>query len=558
MPTTFYFQDDAANVTLSGYSHNVKKAVIGSRGSGVVTKTQDTVQTADGNGIEIRDSDATSQIVWACQVNGYSQGTGTCTANFWGRESNAMANYTAAFGRATSGGGGGTADLDSAILVYDSAGNYRFDILTTPTESGTEWGTSADVRNWTTGACTSRTINDGDWLVFVPAHNVFGASSNSGYTLDFNYNGTTASANGDTYVILPDTITAYTGGVTTARGYAQSQAQIKALNVKGYAQSQAQIKTTARNYAQAQTRIRRIDAYSSIILSDTPIAYWRMDEASGLPFDSSGNNHHSDASNGSFTYSQTGIVNNNAAISFSSIASRFRVPNHTDFNLGNGPFTIEFWVKRTSIDAADWFIGSWNSDWTVIGVTITGQLGTWGGSGGSSGSWFTSTEQLLNDTNWHHVVITKNGSSRIAYIDNISLTNQALDYTLSNPTIDFYLGAGTNTDDGFVGLLDEAAVYNYVLSATQVSNHYFNAKGLFPRHAQAQATILVGGVTTSYAYAQAQAQIRGTYWNFAQAQASINKVYKGYAQTQALVYIPIYYSPTADISNNGWVRTIST
>jgi hypothetical protein len=49
-------------------------------------------------------------------------------------------------------------------------------------------------------------------------------------------------------------------------------------------------------------------SYSSEVLADSPRGYWRMNEASGNPQDSSGNGLHMDTTTGTPIYSQTGAI----------------------------------------------------------------------------------------------------------------------------------------------------------------------------------------------------------------------------------------------------------
>lgn len=214
-------------------------------------------------------------------------------------------------------------------------------------------------------------------------------------------------------------------------------------------------------------------SYDALVKFDSPIAYWRLGEASGYPQDSSGNGHHATSSSGSFTYGQAGALvgDSDDAIGFPTVADRFGIPHSTAFNVGD-VFTAECWVKRSSVNAADCFIGRWDSAGWSIGVTATGQLWAFGGGGTA---WYTSSETPLNDTNWHHIVVTKNGSTRAGYVDGVLMTNTASNTNCGDPaaSVEFVLGGWRmDVSDGFAGDLDEAAVYNYVLTADQVLAHY--------------------------------------------------------------------------------------
>ena len=71
-------------------------------------------------------------------------------------------------------------------------------------------------------------------------------------------------------------------------------------------------------------------AYATEVVADSPAAYYRMQEASGLIQDSSGNANHASASGGTATYQQTSPVVSDAsakAISFSG-DDYFSIPDH--------------------------------------------------------------------------------------------------------------------------------------------------------------------------------------------------------------------------------------
>lgn len=108
-------------------------------------------------------------------------------------------------------------------------------------------------------------------------------------------------------------------------------------------------------------------------------------------------------------------------------------------------------------------------------------------------------------------------------------------------------------------------------------------KQIYNAHGQAQAKIILSGLNV---YAQAQAQIKAVYLGyaqsntyiklsgiiysaqaqslivvkdieaFAQAGATIAATGQGYAQAEVEIYIPQIARPIADISNDGWVRTV--
>ena len=99
--------------------------------------------------------------------------------------------------------------------------------------------------------------------------------------------------------------------------------------------------------------------YSGVILA-TPglVAYWRLGEASGLPRDAKGTNHAS-AFGGTPGYGTPGAVPGDTAIHFDG-SDWFIVPDAAALNFGDFPLTIEFWLKRASVNTTEVFLSKGN------------------------------------------------------------------------------------------------------------------------------------------------------------------------------------------------------
>jgi hypothetical protein len=152
-------------------------------------------------------------------------------------------------------------------------------------------------------------------------------------------------------------------------------------------------------------------SYVSTVLADLPKGYYRLDELSGaIANDISGNNNTATISGA--TYSQVGaIVNDTDTCMLFASGGGVTLP----YTLGMSGWTaasVEFWIKL--------------------------------------------------DANWHHVVIT----ATLYYLDGVLTDPGSGGELLVNDTLSF---AGSFTLSGYI---DELAVYNKLLSATQVANHY--------------------------------------------------------------------------------------
>ena len=186
MATTLYFTDTLSALSISGY---VVRTLSFERGSGVVTKTQDT-SAVDAY---VYDT-GTTPLAFAVRVEGLTTTAAAYTHNEWGYESSAYANFTNCWG---------------TLYSYTDAGTLVTDICYNTSGDTAEYGTSPAVRTNSTTTHNSRGVDTGQWLVYIPRHHEIADTGLWGYTLGFSYNGTGAAADGDAYIVCPDTIVAY-------------------------------------------------------------------------------------------------------------------------------------------------------------------------------------------------------------------------------------------------------------------------------------------------------------------------------------------------------------
>jgi hypothetical protein len=217
--------------------------------------------------------------------------------------------------------------------------------------------------------------------------------------------------------------------------------------------------------------------YAAEVMLDAPIAYWRLDEASGTSVaDYTGHGHTGTTNNGPspglVTRAQTTLltaVNGGVrSTKFYEYGARVDVPTSTAFD--TSAFTIEFFTSKgagsfcpvwhhpgrmrvlmagAAIDVFFWASGAWSHKWRFSGLT-----------GG-------------DDLENHHVVITYDGSTMKLYMDGsldagTSMGSPALPSATAGP--EFGDGADL-TNNGSACRLQEYAVYDHALSAARVAAH---------------------------------------------------------------------------------------
>jgi len=230
-------------------------------------------------------------------------------------------------------------------------------------------------------------------------------------------------------------------------------------------------------FASTRNRI----TYEELILSHSPVGYYRLEETSGTTL--------TDiiaARNGTFvgspTLNSTGIVDK--CVVFNGTNQYGTVPYTSAYDLSS--LSIEFWIKTPSATNTfktvlskgaganrNYWCTLWsgntaphNQDGIMVFRNITTITGT---------SVDIPTTVRLDDNAWHHYVVTFDSSSGVAnaYVDGVlnnTLTGKVAGGSGgSSPT---YFMSETASTRFCSGSLDEVAIYNYALTGTQVAEHY--------------------------------------------------------------------------------------
>ena len=142
------------------------------------------------------------------------------------------------------------------------------------------------------------------------------------------------------------------------------------------------------------------------------------------------------------------------------------VGNPADLQLQS--LTIEAWISRSSTAASSFTPGG--------GCVFCHGVGGYGFGFGDEGRLFLtkigvnlvdSGDLKVTDLNFHHVAVTKSGPTVIFYVDGIATTAPAYDPGFVFTT-GAAIGAGTHNLSGFLGIVDEVAIYNSDLTADEI------------------------------------------------------------------------------------------
>ena len=221
-------------------------------------------------------------------------------------------------------------------------------------------------------------------------------------------------------------------------------------------------------------------SYRETVLATNPVSYWRLGEASGtVAADEMG------ANNGTYVNAPTlgtaGLLtgDSDTAVAFARVSSQYvdlpaavTIPNTA---------SLSVWFKRGALQGAAQALISAGWGRYLLGFRVDDRIVY---EGLAIGEIFVSTNPLTN-TNPHHLVMTYDGATSVAYLDGAVLSGA---HTIADAAVgglDVFIGASNDFDGSgftalqwFDGTIDEPAIWNRVLSADEVATLY--AAGTIP------------------------------------------------------------------------------
>ncbi len=165
----------------------------------------------------------------------------------------------------------------------------------------------------------------------------------------------------------------------------------------------------------------------------------------------------------------------NYSMSFDGSSEHISVSSGTSFDFGSNPFSFSGWIKRASIgDSTNVIIHFQKSGSTPTfqirqnarNIKIDFNVG---------GVWSfieTSTNPVGNDTDWHHLIITKVGTSMSIYFDGVLQKTGAVVATLDSGNGSTLIGARGGNTQNWTGKIDHVAIFDYALTQPQITALY--------------------------------------------------------------------------------------
>jgi hypothetical protein len=222
-------------------------------------------------------------------------------------------------------------------------------------------------------------------------------------------------------------------------------------------------------------------SYSSEVLADSPVGYWRLDETSGTNAADSSGNSHSGTYNGSPTLNQASLLvsDANASVNFDGVDDYINLSNPSALRLTSA-FTLEAWARIPSGETSEAAVIAGSYDGSRVNYT----LAFFDGSASSlkpavgfyNGSWHMcqSADSLTLDAA-HHIVGTWDGTDLKIYVDNVLKNTVTPGSSPTTGTSDYYIGSrwdNAASPQKFKGRIDEVAIYGTNIGATRIAAHY--------------------------------------------------------------------------------------
>ena len=222
-------------------------------------------------------------------------------------------------------------------------------------------------------------------------------------------------------------------------------------------------------------------SYFDEVTADSPTVYLRLGENNGpTAFDETGQ-YSGTYPEGGVTYGEPGALSDdgNTAVAFDG-TSGIAMPPSVPF-AGTAAFTVELWANQssmrsslgTTLDHNDYSQGLQSRNgWDLLLASKTVSLERYL-MGDTAGSVVSSPAPLPTGA-YHYVVATFDGESLSLYIDAVLQATNSAAPTLADAGIPWTIGQQNCpcAGNGYVGVLDEVAIYSKALARERIVTHY--------------------------------------------------------------------------------------
>ena len=225
-------------------------------------------------------------------------------------------------------------------------------------------------------------------------------------------------------------------------------------------------------------------SYSSEVLADTPLAYWRLNTLSGTETDQGSGGHTLTFNNeAQMTRQSSGLIGSDSdtAVQMNSQSGAYlSTPNAADLIFTGGAFTAELWFRPTVIDAGQSYALVGQGGFTAGGWMLQNRLGVLALYFDGPGDIISTFVPVVNTT-YHIAVAWRASGNTDFYVNNVkeNITTAGTPVTTTHQAAVGAFGDTAGFRNGQGGF-DEVAIYNTGLSDARVAAHFNAATAAAP------------------------------------------------------------------------------
>ena len=215
--------------------------------------------------------------------------------------------------------------------------------------------------------------------------------------------------------------------------------------------------------------------YRSFVVSDSPVAYWRLGESSGTTAVDEIGTSHGTYTNG-YTLGQSGAVSDpNTAVALNGSNGRVVVPSTAAALNVTGNLSVEAWIRPGRLRPSTPGCFSRYNGTTVQYLLAydTARTNMRFVLDVASGRHHATSNAELRDGLWHHIVGTWDGATARLYVDGVVQTATGTGsgaVQVANTTT--IIGSDSVPAGYYSGMVDEVAVYASALTPARILTHH--------------------------------------------------------------------------------------
>lgn len=219
----------------------------------------------------------------------------------------------------------------------------------------------------------------------------------------------------------------------------------------------------------------QLPSYRDEVLSDAPISYWRLGEASGTTaIDEIGVNTGTYVGGVSLGAPGALTGDSNGAATFNGTDGHVLVPDSATLDVTAG-VTVELWTKRekSGYQVLVGKPGNGQSRFEHFSIWISASNRPQAYFG--NGTTYVTAVGPVLDTEWHHIVATYDNATARLYVDGQLVNTGTGAVPLTPNDLPLNIGRANTNQYQFGGTLDEVAIYGAVLSPARIAAHFEGA-----------------------------------------------------------------------------------